>query len=230
MGTWGHKVGESDTFADIYDCFFEHYNNGATPEKATEHVLNTMSDVFSDSDDIYDAHFALALAQWETQSLEPSLLEKVEVFIESGMELERWEGVSDNGSGLKKRRTELTKFLSKLRKPRRSKKRRKRQQFDFYEHVLIELPSPDNLKTFSITESFVNGEYVHTVGTIMWENGGGGIFHLAYRDLEFSANWTGSHNLEIRIPNSVKDTVGHSPTPNQTYFAGDSVTLNYRFI
>ena len=60
MGTWGYKVGESDAFADVYDCFFEHYNNGATPEVASKNVHEELGVYFSEYDDLYDAHFALA--------------------------------------------------------------------------------------------------------------------------------------------------------------------------
>ena len=38
MGSWGYKVGESDTFPDVYDHFFDQYNSGATPEIAAASV------------------------------------------------------------------------------------------------------------------------------------------------------------------------------------------------
>lgn len=38
MGTWGYKIGEDDAFCDIYDFFFDTYNQGASPEEATERV------------------------------------------------------------------------------------------------------------------------------------------------------------------------------------------------
>ena len=45
MGSWGHKVGESDTFADVYDHFFDQYNNGATPEVAAQSVRDELGKV-----------------------------------------------------------------------------------------------------------------------------------------------------------------------------------------
>jgi len=230
MGIWGYKVGESDTFADVYDCFFEHYNNGATPEVASKRVRDELEGHFSDYDDQYDAHFALALAQWETQSLEATLLRKVEEFIESGAELTRWGELDASDVTVKQRSEALQEFLEKLRKPRPSKKRRKKQKFDFEQRVLIDLPAPDSRKKFSIYESYVDGKYIHTVATIMWDRGGGSIFHVTQPDLEFAANWLDSLNLEIRIPNSVEDGVTYSPTPNQAYCFGDSVALHYRFV
>ena len=90
MGNWGHKLDESDTFSDVYDAFFDEYNNGASPEASTDAVRAALADYFGDADDQFDAHFALAFAQWETQSLEPALLSKVEHFITSGADLQNW--------------------------------------------------------------------------------------------------------------------------------------------
>lgn len=230
MGTWGHKVGESDTFADVYDCFFEHYNNGATPKVASRLVRDDLASYFSDYDDMYDSHFALALAQWETQSLEPALLKKVERFVESGAELKLWEGSDPNDVTVRQRSEALQQFLEKLRKPRPSKKRRKKEKFDFKQRVLIDLPAPDGRKRLSIAESYVDGKYINTVATIMWDRGGGSIFHVTQPDLEFSADWLDSQNLEIKIPSSVEDAISYSPTPDQAYFAGDAVALRYRFV
>ena len=130
------------------------------------------------------------------------------------------------------RREALDEFLNKLRKPNAFKKRRKRRKFDFQENVLTKLAAPDGQKVLSICESHVDGEYVHTVAKIMWARGGGSIFHVTRRDLEFSAEWAGSQNLEIRIPKSAEALIKYSLTPNQAYrsFSGDSVTISYKFV
>ena len=230
MGAWGYKVGESDTFADVYDCFFERYNDGATPQVASKHVREEFDAYFSDYDDKFDAYFALALAQWETQSLEPSLLTKVEEFVSSGSELKRWKAKGSDVVEVKERSEALGKFLEKLSKPRSAKKRRKIRKRDVLERVLLNLPAPDGQKVLSITEIYVDGKYVHTLAVIMWGSGGGSIFHLTQPDLEFSANWLDSQNLEIRMPHGVEDAVRYSPTPNRAYYSGDSVTLHYKFV
>lgn len=232
MGDWGHKVGESDTFADVYDQFFDLYNEGASPELVTKRIREELAEYFTDYDDLYDAHFALAFAQWETQSLDALLLKKVEDLIESGTALKNWEERDASEANLKKRGAALNRFLKKLRKPRPSKKRRMTKKFDFSQRVLVDLPSPDGKKTFSIAESYGEGEYIHTGATIMWANGGGSIFHVRKADLEFSGKWIDSHNLEINIPKSVKDEVKNDRMSrlDKAFFNGDLVTLHCRFI
>ncbi len=79
MGRWGYKPGESDTFADVYDAFFDACNDGASPIAATDVVRSELADFLEDADDKFDAYFALALAQWQTQSLNPALLGKVDI-------------------------------------------------------------------------------------------------------------------------------------------------------
>ena len=113
MGSWGYKLEESDTFADVYDAFFDEYNNGATPEAATDVVRSELADYFRDSDDQFDAHFALALAQWETRTLEPELLNRIEQTIESGAALKNWEDRDADGDTLRQRSSALSAFLEK---------------------------------------------------------------------------------------------------------------------
>ena len=111
MGCWGHKISESDTFADVYEQFFDEYNNGATAEAAAAAVRTQLGDYFVEYDDQYDAHFALALAQWETQSLEPTLLKKVEQFVESGADLKNREDRGADSKTLKSRASAQSSFL-----------------------------------------------------------------------------------------------------------------------
>lgn len=225
-------VGENDAFVDIYDYFFDLYNSGANPEIATKHVRNELAGYFSDDDDMFDAHFALATAQWETQSLEASLLKKVKGFIESDVDLKNWEERESSKVDLKKRSTALNGFLRKIGKSRSSKKRRVKPSFIFSERVLIELSSPDGKKTFSITESYTNGEYIHTGAMLMWTDGGGSIFNLSRPALEFSARWVDLQTLEISIPKSVEDEVKNDPVNRLDFaiFCGDRVTLQCKFI
>lgn len=232
LGAWGHNVGDSDTFADVYDHFFDAYNGGASPEAATNSVRDELAEYFTDDEDKCDALLALALAQWETQSLEATLLRDIEKLIESGADLDNWKDRDASEADLKKRGAALARFLRKLQKPRPSKKRRKRQRFDFSQRILVELPAPDGKKTFLVTESYSNGEYIHTGATMMWANGGGSIFHVRQAGLEFSGNWVDAHNLEIRIPKCAEDEIrsDHLTNLERTGFFNDVVSLHCKFI
>jgi hypothetical protein len=224
MGSWGYKVGESDTFADVYDQFFDQFNNGATPENATASVRSELNDIFVEYDDQYDAHFALALAQWETQSLEQSLLDIVAEYVESGADLKNWEDRGAESQTLKKRATALSAFLKKLRTPRPSKKRRKRPKFDFRTDSLVEISAPDGKKTFSVNEEFSNGAYIHTGATMMWGGGGGSVFYFTKQGANVSARWLDSQNLEVTIENGIE----YSKKDDWAFFCGDKVDVCYK--
>lgn len=233
MGSWGHRVGESDTFADVYDHFFDEYNNGATPEAATASVRAELGDYFVEYDDRYDAHFALALAQWETQSLEQSLLGQVEHYIESGADLKNWEERGADPNTLAKRAASLSSFLSDLRTPRPSKKRRKRPKLNFHSDTIIEIVAPDETKTFSISEQFSNGEYTYTLAWMEWANGGGGrVFSCHQPGLNFSAQWLDSQNLKISIPRGIEQELRNDGLVSleRAYYCGDQVMLHCEFV
>lgn len=225
MGSWGHEVGESDTFADVYDQFFGHYNNGAAPEDASATVRSELNDAFDDYDDQYDAHFALAFAQWETQSLEQSLLNKVAEIIESGADLKNWEERGADFPTLEKRAASLSLFLKTLRSPRPSKKRRKRpKKSDFHMEVLAEIPAPDGKKVFSVVEEFWDGAYIHTSADLMWGMEGGSVFFFAKQGAKVAARWVDSQNLEV----SIEPGIEFSKKDDRAFFCGDEVFVRYR--
>jgi hypothetical protein len=224
LGSWGHKVSESDSFADVYDQYFDEYNNGATAEAAAAAVRANLGDYFVEYDDQYDAHFALALAQWETQSLEQALLKKVEQYIESGADLKNWEEREADSQTLKKRAAALAAFLKKLRTPRPSKKRRKRPKFDFRMDSLVEIPAPDGKKVFSVNEEFSNGAYIHTGATMMWGGGGGSVFYFTKQGVSVSARWLDSQNLEVTIDKGIE----YTKRDDWAFFCGDKVDVCYK--
>ena len=224
MGNWSHKPGESDTFADVYDQFFDEYNNGATPEAATASVRNELGDYFVDGDDRYDAHFALALAQWETQSLERSLLIEIEKYVESGADLQNWKSRGADSKTLKRRGLAVSSFLKKLKTPRSAKKRRKRPRFDFRQVTLVEAPAPDGKKVFSVSEEYTNGEYVHTGAMMQWPNGGGSVFYFSKQGVKVSAQWLDSQNLEVSIEKGLK----YSKRDAGVGFFRDLVHVHYK--
>jgi hypothetical protein len=88
MGTWSKKIKDNDTTLDIYTSFFDRYNSGENPEIISKAIKNDFADYFQASDDKNDALIGLALAQWETNCLDPELFETIKQIIESNRDLE----------------------------------------------------------------------------------------------------------------------------------------------
>lgn len=226
MGSWGHKIDESDTFADVYECFFDEYNNGASPEAATAVVQTELGEAFVEHDDQYDAHFALALAQWETQILDDSLLDTISTYIKSGAALKHWEDAGADARAVKSRATALRSFLKKLQTPRRSKKRRVRPKFDFRMDTIIEIPAPDGNKVFSVAEEFSSGEYSRTGAMMSWHGNGGSVFYFSKQDAKVSARWLDAQNLEVVIEKGIT----YIKKDDWAFFCGDKVDVHYKEI
>lgn len=129
MGAWGTGISSNDTFADVYDEFFEQYNNGGDPAEISTQLIEENRETIDDPDDRNNFWFALAQAQWECKQLAPDLLETVRTIIESGQDIEVWRELGADEKDLRKRQKVLEKFLDKLRseKPRvRARKKPKK--------------------------------------------------------------------------------------------------------
>lgn len=225
MGSWGVEPNESDTFADVYEAFFDEYNAGAPPESASDVVRSELADYFLDPDEQFDAHFALALAQWQTQSLDPALLSKIERYIESGADVKNWEDRGADRDTLRKRSTALSAFLKKLKSPRKSKKRRVRVKSDFRRDKLIELPAPDGKKILTVAEHYTGETYSTTSADVAWTSGGSGpFFYLDKQGAKISARWIDSQNLEITTEKGIE----FRKKDDWTFFFGDKVDIHYK--
>lgn len=231
MGTWGYKVGEDDAFCDVYDFYFDVFNQGASPEEASERVLEDMSEYFSDIDDRYEAYLALAFGQWETQHKDIRVFDEIERFISTDESLKNWSERGGDETLIKRRRGALHSFLRKLNKPRRSKKRRVHKVPEFKETILVDLIAPDNGKALKIQENYMDGKFLHTSAMIMWKEGGGSIFHSGRSGLEITGEWLDSQNLRVCFLNAVQGDLEFGlGNPNEAFFRGDRVTLTYEFL
>lgn len=125
MGTWGPAIKSNDTSSDVYEDFYEMYNSGEQPADITKKLSKDYESTISNPDDCNNFWFALALAQWETKSLDPELHEKVNSLIESGKDLAIWEELGAEKSELKKRAIALDKFTVKLNTEKKKPRARK---------------------------------------------------------------------------------------------------------
>lgn len=126
MGTWGTSIKDSDAFADIYSEFFDLYDNGGKPDIISKKVIDDNWEILEIEEEKNSLWFAVALAQWETKSLDPKILSIVEDIISSGADLKTWLDLGANEKDIKKRKIVLDKFLEKIQSERPKAKPRKR--------------------------------------------------------------------------------------------------------
>jgi hypothetical protein len=126
MGTWGIAIKDNDAFADIYNEFYELYNKGGQPDSISKKIIKDNWEILEIEEEKHSLWFALALAQWETNSLDGKILSKVEDIISSGADLEIWKNLDVNEQNLKKRKITLDKFLEKIKSDKLKAKPRKR--------------------------------------------------------------------------------------------------------
>jgi hypothetical protein len=224
MGTWNTKINGNDTFQDIYQSFFDSYNQGQKPADISKQIYEEFADSFNDSDDRNNCLFGLALAQWETKSLDSETLRQVKEIITSGNDLEVWKGLGAAEKTLKQRQIVLDKFLAQISADREKPKRRIRPKFDFEVIELVNITSPDNLKTFRISEEYSNKNYIHTSGIMMWSQGGGSVLYFTGLGMTISAKWLDSNTLEVTHDKNII----FEKQDDSSYFCGDKVKVIYK--
>lgn len=126
MGTWGTAIKDSDAFADIYSEFFDLYNKGGQPDIISQKIIEDNWEILEIEEEKNSLWFALALAQWETKSLDPIVLSTVEEIISSGADLKVWIDLDASEQNIRKRKIALEKFLIKLKSEKPKAKPRKR--------------------------------------------------------------------------------------------------------
>lgn len=222
MGTWSTNIKDDDTFLDVYQAFYTQYNNGANPSDISKELIEGSSHLINDIDTSNSFWFALSLAQWETKTLDPKVLQRVKKIIESGNDLKKWKGLDK--STIEKKKKNLEDFLEKINSEKEHPKRRiKPKSLDFYETEIIKLVSPDNAKTFTITESGTSKGYNYTGGYIGWSSGGGSIFFYDKPNRNIRAKWLDAHNLVIAHDKEIV----FSKQDMQTAYYDDFVRIHY---
>lgn len=128
MGAWGTAISSNDTFADIYDEFFDLYNDGLEVEEISLQLIQANQEIINDPDDCNNFWFALAKAQWECKQLDSDLFQRIKNIVDTGADIEVWRQLDANEKDLKKRKIVLDKFLfdlstEKLKPKARNKKK-----------------------------------------------------------------------------------------------------------
>lgn len=131
MGFWGTGLSSNDMFLDVYNDFFQNYNEGLKVSEISKKLIQNYQLELSSEEYSTNFWFALAKSQWECKALEKETFLKVESIIENDIDIKIWENFEASKSDLKKRKVVLDKFLNSLKiekeKSRVRKKPRIRQ-------------------------------------------------------------------------------------------------------
>ena len=224
MGTWNTKLNGNDTFQDIYQDFFDLYNEGQNPSDISKLILDNFSENFNDSDERNNCLFGLILAQWETKSLDPIIFGQVKEIIESRKDIDVWKELGADEKTLKQRQAVLDKFLIQISTDREKPKRRVKSKFEFEMIDLVNIVAPDNLKTFNISEEYANKKYIHTSGMMMWEQGGGSVLYFTEQEKFITAKWLDKKTLEIIYDKSII----FDKKDESAYYMGEDIKIIYK--
>lgn len=95
MGTWGTKIFEDDTSADVRLAFIRLLRAGTSPNMATHLVLGEWSCLLDDSYAAPPIWLGLAATQLKLRCLHPWVRARALHVIESGADLRRWKEQTD---------------------------------------------------------------------------------------------------------------------------------------
>jgi hypothetical protein len=124
MGTWGTGILSGDFSSDVYDDFFNLYNEGISVKEITDILIReNLETIANHPPDACEFWFVIALAQWECKALEESVFIRVKSIIESRENLQHWKEANASSSDIKKREKVLIKFLDKLQTGRKTAKK-----------------------------------------------------------------------------------------------------------
>lgn len=152
MGTWGTSISANDTFADIYDEFFELYNEGFEVNDISKRLFTENQEIINDAYDSDNFWFALAKAKWECKQLDGELYGRVKNIIDTGADIEVWRQLDATEKDLKKRKIVLDKFLADISVQKaKTRARRKKRSPKTYNPVFQ--------KGDCITFKLANGNY-----------------------------------------------------------------------
>ena len=204
MGTWDTKINGNDTFQDIYQSFFDLYNQGENAVDISQKIKQDFADEFEDYEDRNNCVFGLAFAQWETKSLSAEIFKQVNEIIESGKDLELWKELGADEKIIKQRKIVLEKFLKQISTERERPKRQVRPKSNYEKIALVNIIAPDLRKTFTVSEEYNNKEYLHISAMVKWESSVRPVFFCGERGKKISAEWNDSQTLTVTYDKSLK--------------------------
>lgn len=183
MGTWGTGISSNDTYADIYDEFFELYDDGLSVNEITKRLIASYQETINEPDSSNDFWFALAKAQWECKELDPNIFDKVRTIVDTGADLEVWRRQGADEKSIAKRKVVLDKFLAQLQTERPKVKSRKKKV----------IRQPVFEKGDCLTFTLANGNF------------GGAVVLEAIKDTEYGYNLIATTRINQQNKPTTKD-------------------------
>ena len=187
MVSLGIEIEDSSAFQRVYNKFFERYDHGGAPSNISAELMTKYKEYINDRFDSHGFWFALALAQWETGSLESSVFNKVVEIIVGKTDKDLWQ--YQDGPVKTQRRIALRSFLNKIsRKNQRIRKPYVRpSRFHYKGRIRIE--SPDQTKYFILEESgkVRCGRYIS--GSLHWSGFTRSVFRFKKAIRKVHARW-----------------------------------------
>lgn len=126
MGTWDASILGNDTSAEVYELFFERYNQGDLIEVIEASIAQRFASSLTSVEDAPNVLFARALAHWETGTLSEALLAEVVAAADGGAALAAYRSLSADDAGLRERSRVLARFVQKVGVPRPTARKRKK--------------------------------------------------------------------------------------------------------
>ncbi len=208
MGTWGTALASNDTFADIYDTFFELYNDGLEVTNISETLIAKNQEIINNSDECNDFWFALAKAKWECKQLDLELYNRVKNIVETDLDIEVWRQLDANEKDLNKRKLVLIKFLADISIEKQKAKARKKKK----EPKIIQ---PVFEKGDCITFKLENGNY------------GGAVVLEAIYDTQYGHNLIAATRINRVDKPTIKDFESASVLVQNFALWKDSPNINW---
>ena len=214
MGAWGTAISSNDTYADIYDEFFDLYNDGQLIEDISKKLTADNQETINEPDDSNNFWFALAKAQWECKQPDTVILERVKQIIETGSDLEVWRRLDADEKDIKKRKVVLDKFLADLQTEKSKAKSRKKKvikqpPFEKGDCLTFKLAN-GNYGGAVVLEAIKDTEYGHTLIATTRINQPGKPTKNDYENAEVLianyANWDNNFNIKWYLPIRHKQT------------------------
>lgn len=167
MGTWGTEILGNDTSCEVYEEFIELYNLGQEGNDISKNLLDRLAENLEDKEEHNDILFALALAQWQTASLDNDFLNKIKHIIETGADITLWQELGVDQIMLASRKKELNSFLKKISIPKSKAKARKKPptliETDYINGTCLAFQFPD--KSFGGVV-IIDAEFYNSQGSL----------------------------------------------------------------
>jgi hypothetical protein len=224
MGTWNTGILGNDTSKDVYERYFELYNNGMEKSEINSKINTEFKDELLDNEDRYNTLFAIAYAQWQINQLDPNVHKKVLAIINSGSDIKLWKDLGANEKQIVERQKKLDKFINIISIVKEKPKRRKKVRNPFTFENQANSICPDQRCRLEIVSTYKNSIYVHTQGMMYWNNGGGCSVFVFYKYcVSINAIWENDNKVNI----SYNEHIEFAQRNYSVSYCGDQIIIEY---